>query len=294
MIRARPWYDRSMVWVARLGLVAAMLSTSALAFADSPSKEQCINAYQGAQVDMKQSALGAAREKLALCLSDGCPRSLQTDCALWLKEVDARRPSVVLSFKAHDGSDATGVLATIDGKPAAGKTDGRAFDVDPGEHVFVFLPQGEPAVSVKAVIREGEKSQRVAGVSSRHVAQPAREPSDPRPTAARAPTERPVPWPVYALGGVSLVGLGAFAGFGAAGASAKSDLEVCRPSCLDTDVSSVRTKFIVADISLVVGVVALAGAAAFYFTRPEVPRAHAARTAPLTATWLGSGVRGEF
>lgn len=294
-----------MRWVSCSGIAAAWLTLGSIALAAPPTKEQCINAYQGAQVDMKQSALGAAREKLAVCLSDGCPRALQADCAGWLKEVDARRPSVVLSFKGRDGADLTHVTATIDGKPSVGRTDGRAFDLDPGEHTFVFQPPGEPPVTVKQVVREGEKSQRVSAVSALAAAPPpAAVGGEPRARPA-VTVERPVPWTVVALGGLALVGASTFVGFGVSGASGKSGLEACKPSCLEDDVSSVRTRFIVADVSLAVSVLALGGALTLYLTRPEISRpvlgrAAFERTAPAPAPaqwraeWVGSGVRGEF
>ncbi|HQY60771.1 MAG TPA: hypothetical protein PK141_05205 [Polyangiaceae bacterium] len=286
-------------WVSCSGIATAWLTLGSIAFAAPPSKEQCINAYQGAQVDMKQSALGAAREKLGVCLSDGCPRTLQADCAGWLKEVDARRPSIVLSFKGRDGTDQTRVPATIDGRPSGARTDGRAFDLDPGEHTFVFQPPGEPPVTVKQIVREGEKSQRVAAISTlaRTSAPATPAPRDPGREAPHTATsvERPVPWTVYALGGLGLVGAGAFVGFGVSGASGKSGLEACKPSCLDSDVSSVRTRFIVADVSLAVGVLALAGALTLYLTRPEITRpGRAVVTRDTRPSWLESAVRGEF
>lgn len=287
-----------MKWAFCFAITAVCTTLGPLALADAPSKEQCINAYQGAQVDMKQSALVAAREKLAMCLNEGCPRALQADCAGWLKEVEARSSSVVLSFKGRDGAEQTHVPLTIDGKPSAGRTDGRAFSVDPGEHTFVFQPPGEPPVIVKQVVREGEKSQRVSAMSK---LTPALGPSAAKssaPPPRLTTVERPVPWAVYALGGLGLVGAGSFVGFGVSGAGGKSDLETCKPTCLEDDVSSVRTRFIVADVSLAVSVLALAGAVTLYLTRPEITRPSPGvallRGSTVRAQWLGSGVRGEF
>lgn len=289
---------RSMLGLAVVGSIV----WSGAARADGPSKEQCVNAYQGAQVDLKQSALGSAREKIAICLASSCPRVLQTDCADWLKNIDARQPSVVLSFQGKDGTPMTGVTATLDGKPFAGKTDGRAVDVDPGEHTFTFAPPGEAKVDVRVIVREGEKSQKVDAISKLYVA--PKPPPGSGPLASQQQpvrTERPVPWQVYALGGVGLAGVGSFAGFGISGTRGKADLDKCKPACAEDDVSSVRTRFIVADISLAVSIVAVAAATVFFVTRPEVavgadkgtatskPRA---RTAGLT--WLGTGVRVEL
>ncbi len=287
---------RSMLGLAAVGSIV----WSGAARADGPSKEQCVNAYQGAQVDLKASALGSAREKIAICLASSCPHVLQTDCADWLKTIDARQPSVVLSFQGKDGSPVNGVLATLDGKPFTGKTDGRAVDVDPGEHTFTFSPPGEPKVDVRVIVREGEKSQKVDAVSKLYVA-PKALTTTPPPAAPPARTERPVPWQVYALGGVGLAGVGSFAGFGISGTRGKADLDKCKPACAEDDVSSVRTRFIVADISLAVSIVAVAAATVFFVTRPEVPASADKGTAtvkPRTrtagVTWLGTGVRVEL
>jgi hypothetical protein len=285
----------------RAPAIVVTLSVLALPVAalGAPSKEQCVAAYQGAQVDMKQSNLGAAREKLAACLSPGCPSALHSDCADWLKEVDRRQPSVVLSFKDKAGAVASDVTVELDGK-VVGKSDGKSVDVDPGERTFRFTPKGEAPVDVRLVVREGEKSQRVDGVSSLYVAPVEKPKGGLEPSRPEAPTvrERPVPWTVYALGGLGLVGAGGFAGFGLAGTSGKSDLEACKPSCLEDDVSSVRTKFLIADVSLVVSVVALGAATVLFLTRPEVARrseADMTKTAKAPAVrWLGSGVRLEL
>jgi len=270
-----------------------LLAAPGLAMGAGPSKEQCVNAYQGAQVDMKASALSAAREKLALCLAESCPNALHSDCAEWLKEIDRRQPSVVLAFKGKDGSPVSTVSATLDGKPFAGKTDGRAVDVDPGEHTFVFAPPGEPTVEVRVVVREGEKSQKVDATSKLWVAPVTATQgplASPPPATVR---ERPVPWPVYALGGLGLVGAGGFVGFGVAGMAGKSDLEACKPTCAEDDVSSVRTKYLVADVSLAVGVVALGVAAVIFLTRPEIelPKREArAASKPSGPRFFGNGV----
>ena len=288
---------RSMLGLAVVGSVI----WSGAARAEGPSKEQCVNAYQGAQVDLKQSALGSAREKIAICLASSCPHVLQTDCADWLKSIDARQPSVVLSFQGKDGTPMTGVTATLDGKPFAGKTDGRAVDVDPGEHTFTFAPPGEAKVDVRVIVREGEKSQKVDAISKLYVTTKPTSTMTPPASPQPARTERPVPWQVYALGGVGLAGVGSFAGFGISGTRGKADLDKCKPACAEDDVSSVRTRFVVADISLAVSIVAVAAATIFFVTRPEVPvgadkgtatTKPRARTAGVT--WLGTGVRVEL
>ena len=69
----------------------------------------------------------------------------------------------------------------------------------------------------------------------------------------------------YALAGVGAVALGSFAFFAVTGKSDENDLrDRCSPNCPESDVDSVRTKYLVADISLGVGIASL-GAATFLF-----------------------------
>ena len=56
-------------------------------------------------------------------------------------------------------------------------------------------------------------------------------------------------------------GLASFTYFALSGRSDHSDLERCKPDCTESDVNSVHTKYLIADISLGVSVAALGVAA---------------------------------
>lgn len=74
----------------------------------------------------------------------------------------------------------------------------------------------------------------------------------------------------WVLGGVGVAGLGVFAGFGLAGRSGQSDLEDrCSPRCSPAEAKSTKTKYLIADIGLGVGVVSLAAATYFALTAPR-------------------------
>ena len=68
---------------------------------------------------------------------------------------------------------------------------------------------------------------------------------------------------------MGVLALGSFAIFGLIGKSDVDDLESCRGHCAESDVDHARTKLIVADISLGVGIVALGVATYMFFTRPK-------------------------
>lgn len=102
----------------------------------------------------------------------------------------------------------------------------------------------------------------------------------------------------YVLGGVGMLGLAGFGFFGLTGLSEESDLDQCKPSCASNDVDAVRTRYLAADISLAVGVLAVGGASYFYFARssgsPDQDRGTVALRLQAGPNQLGAGVSGLF
>ena len=76
--------------------------------------------------------------------------------------------------------------------------------------------------------------------------------------------------PVVVVGGIGVLALANFALFGLMGKSDVDKLQNCKPNCAESDVDSARTKLIIADISLGVGVIGVGVAAFLYFTRPKI------------------------
>ena len=104
-----------------------------------------------------------------------------------------------------------------------------------------------------------------------------------RASEARAP--RPTHTLAYVIGGVGVAALAGFGYFAWSGKSRRNELaDTCSPSCPKNQVDGVRSKYLVADILLGVGVVALGTGAYFYFSAPE----------PARGQGLVSGVRGTF
>ncbi len=144
---------------------AAILALAAACFVASPAladeKQVCSDAYAKAQTFRDAHKLTAAREQLRICGRAECPSFIAKDCAGWLKDADARMPSVVFVVKNAAGSDLIDVKVTMDGAPLVAKLDGLAVDVDPGAHTFGFeAPDGK--AEEKMVVTEGAKAQRVA------------------------------------------------------------------------------------------------------------------------------------
>lgn len=268
-----------------LSIASAVILVSTLADA-APNRQACVAAYEDTQVSMRRSRLLHAREALRTCLHEACPAVLQSDCAGWLKEVEARTPSVVVEC-ISGGKPVRDARLFVDGELRPNGIDGRAMELDPGTHSFRVETASSAPVTVEAIVPEGEKLRVVRielpesdAPTAPHAADQTRPVGThvaPRPSLER----RPVPWTVYAAAGLGVAAGAGFAWFATSGASMKSDLEPCKPECSAERISDVRTQFIVADVLLGVTAVALGTAAYLFLTRPA--------TSTTSALFVGPG-----
>ena len=252
-------------------LVAVLVTTSGLAAADE--KDRCIEASDRGQLLRDQGKLRAAREALLVCARDACPSVLRRECASWLAGVDARIPSIVVRARDASGHDLVDVRVTLDGQSLGDRLDGRSVVVDPGEHHLHAEATGFAPTELTVLSREGERA-RVVDVVMKP-ASDASEKAAPTPTSARSSdaASAPVPVATYVLGGLGVVGLSAFTYFGLHAKSEVSDMRsTCAPSCEQSRVDTAKREQLIANVSLGVGVLALAGATYFWLTAsPEGP-----------------------
>jgi hypothetical protein len=76
--------------------------------------------------------------------------------------------------------------------------------------------------------------------------------------APKTPQSTTLPWEVWPLAGLSAAGFVGFAALGLSGTSEQNELKLtCAPKCTQSEVDPVRTKFTLADVSLVIGALAL-------------------------------------
>ena len=69
------------------------------------------------------------------------------------------------------------------------------------------------------------------------------------------------------FGGVGVIGIGSFAFFGVTGKNDLNDLKsTCAPNCEPSKLDDAKTKLLIADISLGVGILALGGATILFLT----------------------------
>jgi hypothetical protein len=239
--------------------------------------DNCAAAYERAQELRSDGRLRAARSELLTCAQPSCPQFVVRDCRRWLDEVEVSLPTVVFIVR-NAGRDIEQVTVyRVVGKSEEGDElvathlDGRAMPMDPGKQTFTFEVAGLPPRRVEVVVAEGQK-RRLIEVEMSPVSAPP-----PRTLGA---------WPLV-FAGVGAAGLAGFAGFGLAGWHQETRLEErCAPACSDDEVKAVRRRYLIADISLGVGLASLGVASYLYITRGRTGT-EGGKDSSLAVGWMG-------
>jgi hypothetical protein len=241
---------------ATVSLVALSIATPRAASANETTAEACVRASEEGQNARERSELRKAHESFAYCAAATCPKLLRADCTHWLEDVDRDTPSIVVGVKDARGDDVLDAKISVDGAPVRA-VGGAALPVDPGPHVVRFERPGVPAVERKIVVRTGERNRLLVERLDAPASPSAPDPGAPATRDDRGGS-RSVPTGAWVAGAIGVVGLAGFGVLGLMGASEKSRLRgSCAPSCTDSDVSKLKTFYIGADVSLVVGAIAI-------------------------------------
>jgi hypothetical protein len=275
----------------------ALVLTAAGAANAGPTRKECIQASEDAQLLRIKAQLVSARAKLVECSSDACPKVVRKDCSGWLDEVDRALPTVVLGARDSRGKDLTDVHVTLDGAALVDRLDGKAVAIDPGAHTLRFETAGEPAHEEKIVVREGEKNRIVSVV----IGKAAPGPSQPVPvvvTVGPTPPAQEGRAPSVAtwiVGGVGLATLAAAGIIGTASLVQRQNLfDSCGStgSCQQSDVDQVYLMYDLAYGGAAVGgALVLTGVVLFFATRPGARRTTGVLVTPSLG---GVSVLGRF
>lgn len=242
---------------------AVLAAPPAKASANAPmTKQQCLAAHEEALTLKTDKKPHAAHEKLVLCAKVECPNIVKKECIDQLDVVAAAAPTVVLEALDDKGNSDTAVKVTLDGSPATDKLTGSAIDLEPGEHVFVFERADGKKIEEKVLVVEGEKNRKVTADFQTLLPKKPDKPVEPPPPPA---PPKKVPILAYVAGGIAVVGIGSFAAFSIMGRSKESDLAKggatgCEPNCTADQLSPIKRDYIIGDVSLGIGIFALAAA----------------------------------
>jgi hypothetical protein len=204
-------------------------------------KSACLAEHESAQLFSQAGRLRDAREVLHACARQSCPEFVRADCMQWLEGINDRIPSVVLVVHSPRG-DEIDVRVSVDGQVVTGHLEGKAMDLNPGEHLFRFEHPSFAPVEQSLLVIEGEKNRRVL-VTLREQGQ-------------RLNARPFVPPLVYGLTAITTLALSSSIYFGISAIRERQSLtRSCAPFCSQADVDAVRTKLIVADASLAVALI---------------------------------------
>jgi hypothetical protein len=249
--------------MAIVGLIAAP--------ARADDNAACVEQHSRASDHLDAKRLRAAKRDFLACAREACPRVVREECAAALARVEQDLASVVVAAKGPDGEPTVDVSVSVDGERAVTRLGAEAIAVDPGERLFRFeLASGE-RIEHKELIRQGEKNRLLSVDFSVHA-------PPPRSTARRE--EQPdtgLGAGFWVLGGVSVIGFASFGFFALDGRAKEDDLD-CKPFCSEDQAEPMYRSYLIADISLAVGLVA--GAAAAWIaldSGPDAPRETASR-----------------
>ncbi len=256
----------ALVVAAAVGGASASLESVAHA-AGPDDREQCANSAEQAQQLRDEGKYRRAREQMLVCARDACPGPIKSDCGKWLTELDQVAPTVVFGARDVKGSDVFDVKVSMDGVPIQERLDGKPVLVDSGEHTFHFEAKDGSTKDERVLLRAAEKARPIIVTIGKDAAPVAVVGTTGGGSTADKSDGALVP--IAVVGGIGVLALGSFAIFGISGKSDVDDLQKCKPRCQEDDVDSARTKLIVADISLGVGIVALGVATYMFFTRPR-------------------------
>jgi hypothetical protein len=258
------------VRAAAMATVAMALFASGLAHAD---RRSCETAFAAAPLAARDGHYLAARDSLVQCAADECPAAMRPLCIDDLKKLAPRIPSVVFVARGSDGHDLVDVRVREGEVTLVEKLDGRAVDLDPGAHTFRFETQGSLPVTSQVLVREGEQARPIVATFA--------------PVVPRlAPPPAPAPALTSEGRRIALAASVAWAGFGIEGITERSALSGCIGHCGASAVQTASTHLDIADGFMAASLLAWAGTATLFFTRPHVvPVATGSRDGASVGLW---------
>ncbi|HET9958044.1 MAG TPA: hypothetical protein VFQ61_26285 [Polyangiaceae bacterium] len=283
-----------------LALVFAGLSWRARPARAQETAQACASAYEEAQRLRARGALKQASHEAQVCSQVECNQFIVQECIKLYEQIQADTPSMIFTARNGDGEELNAVQVQVDGQVVAERLDGRPIDLDPGPHTFRFEAAGLPPLETKHTARVGDRN-RVIEVMLGEKRAPQPPPPALAPTSPLLPPQggtrhAQVPVGTWVLGGLGIVGLGAFGYLRLAATNEYNDFATtCSPRCDPKETDKVHTKFQLSYVALGVGAVSLGGAALVYVLTREKDGARESSVALVpTEDGLRAGWRTRF
>jgi hypothetical protein len=208
-----------------------------------------------AQVMRKESKLLRSRDLLASCSSKICDANQTAEC------------DEIRSFCAKLGAEVAGQIPTVSltvrddrGRPVhAERLELDALEVDASQPVLV-----DPGPHVAKALFAGRTGEAELVVTTGQKNVPVVVTIDLRENIQR----RPVPLPVYVLGGAAIVSGILAIGTGVYTAHSYSNLDGCQPFCDSSQESKLRTTGYIADVSTIVALASAVAGTIWFLARP--------------------------
>ena len=262
-------------WKSGVVLVVASVLSTGVREAAAEAKDDvaaCLVAHTSSQALRLDGKLVEAKKALLVCAQDKCPSIARVDCTRWLGEVEESLPTIVVAVKDVQGRALARFTLFIDEVKITERREGGALSIDAGEHTFRIELDGGPPIVEKRVVLQGKKNQELLferstpaptspAFTTTSLQLPPTAPPPPRPASVSAMT--------WALAGTAVLALGSFAYFGVTGMRDEDRLRGSCPQCSRSDLDGIKQKYLVADISWILAIVAGGGAAILHFTRSQ-------------------------
>ncbi len=280
--------------IGMLVVAGSSLSSERTAMADP---QACIEAHTSGQRASKAGHLRLASQLFTRCGADEtCPEFIRRECMDFLDVAKKALPTVILSVLDENGNDISNVKVLSDDEVLSDSLNGRAVDVDPGQHHLKFLlPSGEE-LSTDVIVREAEKDRLVqVKVTKAPVVRPLEATPEAAPlatpaaaTTTTAPSRSGPSAAAWITGAVAVAALATGASLGMVGKGKQNELDECKPDCPSSKratYDNTKTLYLGADISFGVAAVA-AGFATWLFLSPG-SKSPSGSTGDARGVWLG-------
>jgi hypothetical protein len=231
---------------------------SPAARAQAPAADPSCEAVEQTEAIRAEGQYRKARARLLECVNAQCGGDVRRRCAATLQKLDAITPSIVVRAEDPSGNDLTDVSVSLGDERLVNELDGMAIPVDPGEHRFVFTREGQTPVVQTLNIEQGQKFRAIDVV----IGSPPTLALPPAMQASSAGNSGSSDRTVAAatLVGVGLIGVASFTVLGLRARSGEEVLERCKPNCSEGRVESVKMRYLLANVSIGAGALALGAA----------------------------------